>query len=336
VTPQAYADLVLELLRDRALFADRVDWTATGESVSAAAARATSPADLHPVLRTVVATAGGAHSGLAAPGGSRRTRRPQPLPTARSEGRTTVLVLPTCPGDAVSTWRYVVTGGRALRRLPSGSSWVVDLRGNGGGSMWPMLAVAAPLLGGDGVLGAFVDRQDRRTAWWLRGSRVGAGRGRAQARSRGPRRRDGPVAVLTDGRTASSGEAVAVAFRGRPGARSYGATTYGFSTGNESVRLPDGALLHLTTSRFADRTGAVHGRPRPEARPELARGEEDGVLFQRNLWVRLSIVRCTEAILTCERPPFAPASSIASCAARKVSHTLSASPSSVVPRAPTS
>lgn len=55
-----------------------------------------------------------------------------------------------------------------------------------------------------------------------------------------------------------------------------------------------------------------------------------------NLRVRLSIVRSTEAIVTCEIPLVAPAASIASCAARSVAHTASASPSSVVPRAPTS
>ena len=49
-----------------------------------------------------------------------------------------------------------------------------------------------------------------------------------------------------------------MAFRGRSGARSYGEASYGFSTGNESFRLPDGALLVITSARFADRTGAVH------------------------------------------------------------------------------
>ena len=42
---------------------------------------------------------------------------------------------------------------------------------------------------------------------------------------------------------------------------------------------------------------------------------------QRNLLVRLSIVRFTEAILTCEMPADAPAASIASWAARRVAQT---------------
>jgi predicted pyridoxine 5'-phosphate oxidase superfamily flavin-nucleotide-binding protein len=57
---------------------------------------------------------------------------------------------------------------------------------------------------------------------------------------------------------------------------------------------------------------------------------------QRNLAVRLSIERFTEATLMCEIPAVAPAASIASCAARSVAQTASSSPSIVVPRAPTS
>lgn len=126
--------------------------------------------------------------------------------------------------------------------------------------MWPMLAVALPLLEGDGVIGAFITRDGTRTPWWAHGRRVGTGRW-ASARGRGPRRLPGPVAVLTDARTASSAEAVAVAFRGVSMVRVYGAATRGFSTGNETVRLADGALLRITSCRFADRAGLVYGGP---------------------------------------------------------------------------
>jgi len=71
----------------------------------------------------------------------------------------------------------------------------------------------------------------------------------------------GPIAVLTDGWTASSAEAVAVAFQGVSGARFYGAPTRGFSTGNVTVLLSDGALLRITSCRFADRTGLVYDGP---------------------------------------------------------------------------
>ncbi|MER7485510.1 hypothetical protein ABTY20_06220 [Streptomyces sp. NPDC126497] len=82
--------------------------------------------------------------------------------------------------------------------------------------MWPMLAVAGPSLG-DGDVGSFVDADGRKTVWsiekgsprldgestgWGTGPPVGGG--------------SAPVAVLTSRSTASSGEAVTVASRGRP------------------------------------------------------------------------------------------------------------------------
>ena len=66
-------------------------------------------------------------------------------------------------------------------------------------------------------------------------------------------RPDSRVAVLTNQAVASSGEAIAVAFRGRPGTRTFGADTCGLPTANESYTLSDGATLFLTVAREADR-----------------------------------------------------------------------------------
>lgn len=84
--------------------------------------------------------------------------------------------------------------------------WIVDLRDNGGGNMWPMLAGLRALLG-DGEVGGFRDRDGKVERW--RAGRVvdGVNVGADLAGAR--------VAVLLGPRTASSGEAVAVAFHGR-------------------------------------------------------------------------------------------------------------------------
>lgn len=58
------------------------------------------------------------------------------------------------------------------------------------------------------------------------------------------------VAVLT----AISGEAVAIAFRGRADTRSFGTPTCGLSTSNHTDRLSDGGNLYLTASVMADRS----------------------------------------------------------------------------------
>ncbi len=162
----------------------------------------------------------------------------------------------------------------AIRSLDSAGAcgWIVDLRSNGGGNMWPMLAGAGPLLG-DSIVGSFGDPAlaDR----WL--YRDGAafllkpdGRRDTVSVIRGPahRLKDAlpPVAVLMDGITGSSGEALALAFRGRPNTRSYGTPTAGAATANRGSRLPDGANMVVTAGYMADRTGAQSdGRVQPDS-----------------------------------------------------------------------
>jgi hypothetical protein len=64
-----------------------------------------------------------------------------------------------------------------------------------------------------------------------------------------------PVAVLVDSSTASSAEAITIAFHGRPGTRFFGTPTAGKSTAVQPFKLDDGAELYLTTAIDADRSG---------------------------------------------------------------------------------
>src|SRR5690606_7638415 len=95
--------------------------------------------------------------------------------------------------------------------------WIIDLRRNSGGNLWPMLLGVGPLVG-DGDAGAAVYPDGRRVPFWYRDGRVGLG-DYVQLRVTRPyrlRRRDPYLAVLLGERTASSGEILAGAFRGSP------------------------------------------------------------------------------------------------------------------------
>ena len=138
--------------------------------------------------------------------------------------------------------------------------WIVDLRGNTGGNMWPMVAGVGPVLG-EGVAGYFIDPDGVATMWeyrggasWLEGSPL-----QRVAAPYALRREDPRVAVLTDNGVASSGEAVAVSFRQRPGTRTFGSATCGLSTANLAYALSDGARLVLTVAVMADRKRTPYG-----------------------------------------------------------------------------
>jgi C-terminal processing protease CtpA/Prc len=129
--------------------------------------------------------------------------------------------------------------------------------------MWPMLSGLSPLLG-KAPAGFFRDAKGRDTPWRIEPGDLSA-----------PDLSAAPVAVLLGTRTASSGEAIAVAFRGRPNARSFGQPTKGLSTGNQLYDLPGGARLGLTTTYFVDRTGQVYGE---EISPDELVREQDAML----------------------------------------------------------
>ncbi len=92
------------------------------------------------------------------------------------------------------------------------------------------------------------------------------------------------LAVLTGPQTASSGEVVTVAFRGRPNSRSFGAPTYGVSTGNANYSLRDGAQIFLCSSVYADRNKVAYGgKISPDVVVEA--GEDDPVLQAATKWL---------------------------------------------------
>ena len=159
--------------------------------------------------------------------------------------------------------------------------WLIDLRGNGGGNMWPMLAGIGPVVG-EGMLGSFENSEGQSDSWFYRAGKAGTrsqdGKEEFDAEVLTP-----PsvfdnlpwVAVLLDRGTASSGEAVAVSFAGRARERSFGEHTAGFSTSNHMFQLSDGAALFLCTAIEMDRNGKRYQDgidpdvklPAPVARP---------------------------------------------------------------------
>jgi carboxyl-terminal processing protease len=137
--------------------------------------------------------------------------------------------------------------------------WIVDLRGNPGGNIWPMLAGVSSLLSDGEVMGFQSARHT--DAVTISGDRVLLGGAvRARGSSTVPKS-NLPVAVLVSDGTASSGEGVAIAFAGQRNSQSFGEPTAGLSTANTSIRLRDGAVVNLTSAVDVDRTGRPYGGP---------------------------------------------------------------------------
>lgn len=157
---------------------------------------------------------------------------------------------------------YANTAADAISRAQAATScgWVVDLRQDGGGNAFPMIAAVSPLLT-QGRLVSFIDRAAHATWITLDGSTVSYQKhlpdGGVQLTVNVPASSslDQPVAVLQGPLTASSGEATLLAFVGQKNVRTFGETTAGLASGNVGKTMSDGATLILTTGWDSNRNG---------------------------------------------------------------------------------
>lgn len=265
----AYLDELNALMEAHSINRLRIDWKAFRASVVAAAGAAQSVEETFPAIRTALTLLEDGHSFYRPVNGTSTiasASRPCGGPSAD---------VPTLP----ATMGYVRVGSfsgspaeasafaNGLQRAIASADrdglagWIVDLRGNRGGNMWPMIAGVGPILG-EGRVGYFIDPVGVESVWeyrdgasWENGSPAQRVDTPYRLRHESPR-----VAVLVDNGTTSSGEAVLVAFERRPDSRSFGtAATCGLSTANELYVMSDGASLYLTVSVMADRTKFMYG-----------------------------------------------------------------------------
>ncbi|MGK4578544.1 S41 family peptidase [Kitasatospora sp. HPMI-4] len=274
MSPQAraYLDHALDLLQRYSIARDHTDWSDLRKWIYPFASGAQRTADTYRAIQTAARFLD-KHSSLEPPAMVRAKQAPPtsdlPVPTGQVEpGRLGLLVLPErALGANLGDRQYVQAGRDAVERLDRAGvcGWIVDLRGNPGGSMDPMVAAVAPLLG-DGPLGRFIDPDGTADhSWGINGGELQRdGRtesfGTTSYRLRLP---NPPVAVLTDGRTASAAEATVISFHDRPRTRFFGAPTGGYPSGNIVLPLSDGARLVITSTAEADRTGHRYDPDRP-------------------------------------------------------------------------
>lgn len=302
---EKYLADALRAIQRQALYSAIVDWDAVHAEARETAARTRSYAGTHRLLYRVLKQAGGKHSHMAlsyrlpgaveraAAAGDRTTLADDsgspPLPEGMLIEGAAYLSLPRLSrksGGPLLARRYVSAGSRLVGRLavPQPRGWIVDLRQNTGGNMWPMIAAVAGLLD-PGTLGHFLLPGGQGQAWCLSRRHISLGREpMARVRCRPHRRDQTPLAVLISARTASAGEAVLVALQAQSPTRTFGTATAGMTTGNITHVLPDGTQLMISTCHYADSAGQLISGPiQPD---ELADPSNDhNALAQALAWI---------------------------------------------------
>ena len=264
-TAKKYLDEVIAILQANSINRKTVDWVDFKQKVYKQAAGANSIEEIYPSVEFALTALSDKHSFFSPNKNNDKGNGQEPTIYQDEQVPDDIgyIRIPWFVGNQEKKDQYVNKLQTQIRERDKSElkGWIVDLRGNLGGNMWPMLVGIGPVLG-EGVVGNFVDPDNNKQVWrYERGKVFLDDEMLLEAKEYYRLKTESPiVAVLTDTITASSGEAVTVAFRGRSHSRSFGSRTYGVSSGNQPFYLSNGSVIWLTTVVFADRKMKKYGQ----------------------------------------------------------------------------
>lgn len=266
VPPSAerYGKDALATIGKNGLYSGSDEWKSTYEECLKMIENAESYEDTYPAIKKALSVGGGKHSMLMTKSESQSTSDSydEVLPTVSLNGDIAVIKLPDFLGTAEAGRKYAKVAEDFIHENRDKVNGVVlDLRGNTGGDMGPMATAVSSLLP-DGELMYYHYRSYDVPVTLKDGVISNAGTG---GKSLYPDEKlKVPVAILTDGMTASSGEALTLCFRGLENVKTFGAPTAGYTSVNMLYSLYDGAQMYLTVAFDKARTGEVFEETRIE------------------------------------------------------------------------
>lgn len=259
VPPSAerYGKDALATIGKNGIYSGSDEWKSTYEECLKMIENAESYEDTYPAIKKALSVCGGKHSMLMTKSESQSTSDSydEVLPTVSLNGDIAVIKLPDFLGTAEAGRKYAkVVEDFIHENRDKIKGVVLDLRGNTGGDMGPMATAVSSLLP-DGELMYYHYRSYDVPVTLKDGVISNAGTG---GKSLYPDEKlKVPVAILTDGMTASSGEALTLCFRGLENVKTFGAPTAGYTSVNMLYSLYDGAQLYLTVAFDKACTGEI-------------------------------------------------------------------------------
>ena len=188
------------------------------------------------------------------------------LPSSKLlEQRIGYIYLPSHPSmNSDENYLYADTLRKQIQDLDQNyniKGWIVDLRKNSGGNMWPMLAGLNPLL------------EDNTVGYFVSNSNIVKWESNSENPQHIPKMNNlykcknlkARIAILIDTLTASSGEMTAISLLGIDNSKSFGNPSAGLTTANVTFKLSNGANLFLASSYCTDRKNKVYkGKIQPD------------------------------------------------------------------------
>lgn len=138
------------------------------------------------------------------------------------------------------------------------TKWIIDLRYNGGGNMFPMVEGLTSIIGDGPAGGTKGVTEEESSVWKIEEGDFYYDEQNVAIDNKCPLEELPKIAVLTSSYTASSGEALAVILKGRPDTRFFGNNSYGMITATDYHPIDDNTVMSISVSYYKDRSGKVY------------------------------------------------------------------------------
>ena len=250
-SPEKYVKQAVAFMDSQGIYASGDEWENTKAETLEKAKAAESYDECHQLINDALKVAGGKHSRLISADESSAEELVMPTVEMKADG-IIYIQLPQFSGTADEGSEYAAKVYDVLREHRDDARAVVlDLRGNHGGDMGPMVAAVSPLLP-DGELMHFDIQGVKRAVTLENGSVNGGG---SAVTMEDPFKLDVQVAVLQDDETGSSAEAMLICFMGLDNVKRFGGPSAGYCSCNTTRKMYDGATILLTIGKDVARTG---------------------------------------------------------------------------------
>lgn len=216
-----------------------------------------------------------------------------PEPHAQIIGKNIGYIL--IPGNNDFQFKHVdsiiITVKKAIAKVSSKQikGWIIDLRSNTGGNMYPMIAGLSRLIG-DGKAGSFISFEGKPTGSWsikdgvlfYETTRVSAVTDQGYLVPANI-----PLAVLIGDYTASSGEMTAISLIGRKKTVLIGEPSRGYTTVNNGFPINSDSGLNLAIAYAADRNDILY--PKRVTPDIVVTGGDDFDQLENDLKIKQAI-----------------------------------------------
>ncbi len=266
-----YIDEFCKIIKENSIVSDSLNWPEIEQEIEFFSQNLKKIDDAEPVLNHIMnklKEKGDFHSFLMSTDylkpASKSSKTTSPSETSpQSEilpGNIGYISVPGFLGDSFSCDNFANKIQQLIKQMDTENDikgWIVDLRKNTGGNMYPMITGLSPLLK-NGVIGYFVIPKDgTKQKWEILNGAINI-QGNLLMKVNEPyllKKQDLKIAVLIGPSTASSGEMTAISFIGNPNTKLFGQPSAGYTTANRSFPISKKLVFNLAASFVSDRNG---------------------------------------------------------------------------------